>query len=60
MSDKISIKKMLEEHGHEIVGEASDGLEAVDIYKKVSMDVVTMDIIMKVGGIEAIKQIMEF
>ena len=38
------IKDILEEQGYKVY-EASDGLEAVEMYKKVSPSVVTMDII---------------
>ena len=38
----------------EIVGEASNGVEAISLYKKLSPDLVTMDLVMpEKGGIEA-------
>ncbi len=55
------IKGTLVKEGYEIVGEAQDGAEAVELYKKFKPDVVTMDITMeKMNGIEAVKKIMEF
>jgi len=45
----------------EVIGEASNGEEAIDKYKELKPDIVTMDIIMPVkGGIEAIKDILSF
>ncbi|HOT77586.1 MAG TPA: response regulator [Candidatus Wallbacteria bacterium] len=44
--------------GYEICGEAADGLEAIEKYKELKPDLVTMDIIMpKCTGIEALKEI---
>ena len=52
---------VLEKNDFEIVGEASNGAVAVEMYKKEKPDVVTMDITMPdVDGIEAVKQIKEF
>lgn len=52
------IRKHLEHKGFEIVGEAQDGLEAIQMYAELKPDIVTMDISMKrVGGIEATKKI---
>lgn len=52
------IKTELEKGGHQIVGEAADGLEAIKLYNKIRPDLVTMDITMdEMSGIEAIEQI---
>lgn len=52
------IRKHLENKGYEIVGEAQDGLEAIQKYQELKPDITTMDISMKkVGGIEATKKI---
>ena len=54
------IREIVESEGHEVVGEASDGMEAVDEYKRVKPDVVTMDIVMpRRSGIDAVRCIME-
>ncbi|MEW6376964.1 MAG: response regulator transcription factor [Thermodesulfobacteriota bacterium] len=46
------------EPGIEVVGEASDGLEAVEMAKKLNPDVVLMDIAMRhLNGIEATRKI---
>lgn len=50
----------LKKLGHTIVAEASNGLEAVEMYKRHKPDLVTMDITMpEIDGIEALKRIME-
>ncbi|MBN1949564.1 MAG: response regulator [Bacteroidales bacterium] len=44
-----------------IVGRAVDGLEAVELYKKLKPDIVTMDLVMPgMNGEEAVRQILEF
>ncbi len=53
---RMDLREMLEEDGHEVVGEASDGAEAVRLAKQVSPDVVFMDINMPgMNGIDAAK-----
>jgi two-component system, chemotaxis family, chemotaxis protein CheY len=55
------IKDELAKSGHQIVSEAVNGREAVEMYAKFKPDLVTMDITMdEMDGIEAIKQIMAF
>ena len=62
VDDAIFMRRMLtdilEEGGYKIVGEAANGAEAIEQYKKLKPDLVTMDIIMpELGGIEAVKEI---
>lgn len=58
---RMMIKDILEKNGYEIVGEANNGLKAVEIYKQEKPDVVTMDITMPdMDGIQAVKAIKEF
>lgn len=58
---RMMIKDILEKNGFEVVGEAPNGLVAVELYKKEKPDVVTMDITMPdMDGIEAVKQIKGF
>jgi len=58
---RASLKMMLERHGHQVVGEAENGLVAVTKYKEIRPDIVTMDITMPVcDGIKAVKMIKEF
>lgn len=52
------LRKIVEEAGHEVVGEAEDGQMAVTLYAETRPDVVTMDITMpEISGLEAIKLI---
>ncbi|MDP4193369.1 MAG: response regulator, partial [Bacteroidota bacterium] len=54
------LKSILVEAGHEVVGEASNGYEAVELYGKLSPDIITLDITMpELNGIEALKKIIE-
>ena len=41
------VKDALVPRGHEIIGEAENGVEAVQLYKKLRPDLVTMDITMR-------------
>lgn len=55
---RMMLKDILTKAGHEIVGEASNGNEAVKKYSECWPDLVTMDITMPdCDGIEAVKQI---
>jgi two-component system chemotaxis response regulator CheY len=52
------IRDILESDGHQIVAEASDGVQAVEEWKKHHPDVVTMDIVMpRHSGIDAVRAI---
>lgn len=55
------IRGNIEKMGHEIVGEACNGREALDKYKELKPDLVTMDITMpEVSGLEGLRMIKEF
>ena len=52
------IREIIEPEGYEVVGEASNGIEAVDQFIELRPDLVTMDIVMpKRSGIDAVKGI---
>ena len=54
------IREILEAEGLEVVGEAVDGVEAIDQFAKLHPDLVTMDIVMpRRSGIVAVKGILE-
>lgn len=58
---RMMIKDILEKNGFDILGEASNGAKAVELYKKERPDVVTMDITMpEMDGIQAVKAIKAF
>ena len=54
------IREILDAEGLEVVGEAVDGVEAIDQFSKLHPDLVTMDIVMpRRSGIDAVKGILE-
>lgn len=56
---RLNLKNILKDK-YEIVGEAENGIEAVEMYKEENPDYVTMDITMpEMDGLEAIKAIMD-
>ncbi|MDQ2053440.1 MULTISPECIES: chemotaxis protein CheY [Halobellus] len=53
-----NLLKQLLEDDHEVVGEAENGVEAVELYRELDPDVVTMDVVMPIrNGIEATSEI---
>ncbi|MFD2208837.1 response regulator [Virgibacillus halophilus] len=57
---RMMVKDILTKNGFEVVGEAGDGSQAVEKYKELSPDLVTMDITMpEMDGITALKKIKE-
>jgi two-component system, chemotaxis family, chemotaxis protein CheY len=55
---RTMVSDILSQAGFTVVGEAENGKQAVEKYKQLKPDLVTMDIIMpEMGGIEAVKQI---
>jgi len=64
VDDAIFMRKMLSDifikDGHTIVGEAENAKEAIEKYKELKPDIVTMDIIMpEIDNINAIKAVKE-
>ena len=57
---RTALSKMLQEWGLEVVAQAANGREAVNMYKEHSPDLVTMDVTMPImSGIDALKLIMQ-
>ena len=55
---RMMIKDILRKGGYEVVGEAEDGAKAIEKYKELTPDLVTMDITMPdMDGISAVKEI---
>jgi two-component system chemotaxis response regulator CheY len=58
---RMMIKEILTKNGFNVVGEAQDGAQAVEKYKELRPDLVTMDITMpEMDGIHALKEIRAF
>ncbi|MGM0411015.1 MAG: response regulator [Bacillota bacterium] len=56
---RLNLKNILKDK-YEIIGEAENGIEAVEMYQELNPDYVTMDITMpEMDGLEAIKAIMD-
>jgi two-component system chemotaxis response regulator CheY len=57
---RSTLSKILSENGYEVIGEASSGAEAIELFNKLTPDLITMDIVMpKMSGIEAARKIMK-
>ncbi len=55
---RVTLKNILTQNGYEVVGEAANGVESVELYKQLKPDVVTMDITMpEMDGLQALKEI---
>lgn len=55
---RTMVGDILQQAGFEIVGEAETGVQAVEKYRELRPDLVTMDIVMPdMGGIDAVREI---
>jgi two-component system, chemotaxis family, chemotaxis protein CheY len=55
---RMTLKNILEKANHQVIGEGENGIQAVELYRKLQPDLVIMDITMpEMSGIEAIKAI---
>jgi two-component system chemotaxis response regulator CheY len=53
-------KEILEERGYDVIGEAADGLEAIEKYKSLRPEVIILDITMpNMNGLDAMYKIFE-
>lgn len=58
---RLMLRDILEYNKYEVIGEAANGNEAVQMYKELRPDLVTLDIIMpEKEGIEVLAEILEF
>ncbi len=58
---RAALRRILDGHGYEVIGEAENGAVGVSMYKELQPDIVTMDITMpEMDGITALKEIKEF
>jgi two-component system chemotaxis response regulator CheY len=56
---RTMIGDILTQAGFRIVGEAENGVQAVERYRELRPDIVTMDIVMpEMGGIDAVREIL--
>ena len=57
---RMDLREMLDEEGHEVVGEARDGAEAIELARELRPDIVFMDVKMPgMDGIAAAREIGE-
>ena len=55
---RMMVKDILSKNGYEVVGEAENGMKALEKYQELKPDLVTMDITMpEMDGISAVKEI---
>jgi len=56
---RVTISGLFKEWGYDVVGEATNGREAVELFENLQPDIVTMDVTMPImSGIDAVKAIM--
>ena len=54
------LKDLLLRNGYDVIGEAENGREVIELYGKLKPDVIAMDIMMpEMSGIQALKEIKE-
>lgn len=57
---RTMISDILSQAGFDVIGEAETGVQAVERFKELKPDLVTMDIVMPdMGGIDAVREIMK-
>lgn len=55
------LKNILVDAGYEVIGEAGDGQDAIEKYKELKPELVTMDVTMpNINGIEAARSIIDY
>ena len=57
---RTMISDILSQAGYDVIGEAETGMQAVERFKELNPDLVTMGIVMPdMGGIDAVREIMK-
>ena len=57
---RMMLRNILTSHGYVIVGEAENGIKAIEAYQQLRPDIMLIDLIMpEMGGIEAVTKIVE-
>ncbi|MEC2077167.1 response regulator [Metabacillus fastidiosus] len=57
---RMTLSNILNKGSYEVAGEAQNGMEAVEMYRELKPDLVTMDVTMpEKNGVEALKEIKE-
>lgn len=55
---RMQLKESLSKLGHEVIGEAENGLDAIEKYEELNPELITMDITMpEMNGVDAVKEI---
>jgi len=55
---RMLLKDILVKAGYDVIGEAANGKEAIELYKKLKPDLVTMDIIMPdMSGVDVVREL---
>jgi two-component system, chemotaxis family, chemotaxis protein CheY len=55
---RMTLSNILNQAGHEVIGEGENGKEAVSLYRELKPDLVTLDITMpEMSGLEAVREI---
>ncbi|MBN1762556.1 MAG: response regulator [Methanomicrobia archaeon] len=56
---RMMLKNILSANGHEVIGEAENGIQSMEKYEQLKPELITMDVVMpQMDGIEATKEIM--
>lgn len=57
---RVTLSSIFNNANHNVVGEGQNGMEAIELYRQLQPDLVTMDITMpEMNGIDAVKEIMK-
>ncbi|MFD4931232.1 response regulator [Peribacillus butanolivorans] len=55
---RMTLSNILSKAEHEVIGEVENGKEAIELFRKLNPDLVTMDITMPImSGLDAVKEI---